>query len=180
MSIQRWDPFAEMMSLRDAMNRLMEDSFVRPGAAMTASGGSMLGAAVDLREQDDAYVLEASLPGLKPEDIDVSVLGNQITIQGELKGEQEREQGRYHLRERRFGRFQRTIALPSAVQANQAQCDFNNGVLKVTLPKAEETRPRRIPIGAGRQPAIESAGRTTGGQVHQQGTPPTGEQTPPQ
>ena len=99
-----------------------------------------------------------------------------------MKGEQEREQGRYHLRERRFGRFQRTIALPSAVQANQAQCDFNNGVLTVTLPKAEESRPRRIPIGAGRQPAIEGSAKATGGQIQQPSTPPqaSGEQARPQ
>ena len=156
MSIQRWDPLAEMMSLREAMNRLFEESVVRPGSAMPPAGGQ-LGLAIDLRETDDSYILEAAVPGLKPDDLDISVLGNQVTIQGETKQEQDRQGERYHVRERRVGRFQRTVSLPTGVQADQATAEFRDGLLILRLPKAQEARPRRIPIGGGQRPLEVSA-----------------------
>jgi len=100
MTIERWDPFGEMLSLRDAMNRLFEESFVRPSLAATQAPGRM-GLPIDLRESEDQYVLEAALPGVKPEDIDVSVQGNQLRIQGELKQGEDKQGERYHYRERR-------------------------------------------------------------------------------
>ncbi len=163
MSIQRWDPFAEMMSLREAMNRLFEESVVRPGSAMPPAG-SQLGLAIDLRETDDSYVLEAAVPGLKPDDIDISVLGNQVTIQGETKQEQDQQGERYHLRERRVGRFQRTVSLPTTVQTDQATAEFRDGMLILTLPKAQEVRPRRIPIGRGGEPQLGASAQPTSAQ----------------
>jgi HSP20 family protein len=151
MTIERWDPFGEMLSLRDAMNRLFEESFVRPSLAATQAPGRM-GLPIDLRESEEQYVLEAALPGVKPEDIDVSVQGNQLRIQGELKQGEDKQGERYHYRERRYGQFQRTIALPSNVKADQVACEFQGGLLTVTLPKAEEARPRRIQISGGEQP----------------------------
>ena len=172
MSIQRWDPFAEMMSLREAMNRLFEESIVRPGSPMQPAGGQ-LGLAIDLRENEDSYVLEAAVPGLKPDDIDISVLGNQVTIQGETKQEQDRQGERYHLRERRVGRFQRTISLPTAIQADQATAEFRDGLLILTLPKGQEAQPRRIPIGGGQQQLEASAPPTA---AHPATAAPTGGQ----
>ena len=158
MGMQRWDPFDEMMSLRDAMNRLIEQSVVSPTSSAQEGRSRPGSVQVDLREREDDYVLEASLPGFKPEEIDISVLGNQISIRGEHTEEQERRQERYHIRERRAGRFQRTVTLPSNVQADQARCEFNNGVLTLTLPKAAEAKPRRIPISGGAQ---QIEGKTT-------------------
>src|SRR5215210_4340507 len=100
-----------MVTLRDAINRLFEESVVSPGTAQSARLGGM-GIPVDLRETEDQYVIEAVLPGLKPDDIDISVQGNQVTIQGETKQAEEQQGAQYRLRERRFGRFQRTLTLP--------------------------------------------------------------------
>jgi HSP20 family protein len=151
MTIERWDPFGEMLTLRDAMNRLFEDSFVRPGMLMRNAPDSM-GVPIDLRETEDQYVLQASLPGVKPEDIDVTIENNQLRIQGQIRQEEEKKGERYHLRERRFGQFQRALALPATIQADQVSCEFHDGTLTLTLPKAEEARPRRIQIGGGEQP----------------------------
>jgi len=168
MTMERWEPFSEMLSLRDAMNRLLEESFVRPSLATRSMPGGM-SLPVDLRETEDQYVLEAALPGVKPEDIEVSVQGNHISIRGEVKQEQERKGERYHVRERRVGQFQRSIALPNTIQADRVSCDFKNGVLTVTLPKAEEARPRRIQISSGEQRrAIEGRTGDVGQQTPQQ------------
>ena len=175
MSIQRWDPFAEMMSLREAMNRLFEESVVRPGSTMQPAGGQ-LGLAIDLRENEDSYVLEAAVPGLKPDDLDISVVGNQVTIQGETRQEQDRHGERYHLRERRVGRFQRTVSLPTAIQADQATAEFRDGMLILTLPKAQEARARRIPIGSGGQQHLETSPQPSGAQPAT--AAPTGGQVP--
>jgi len=163
MTIERWDPFGEMLSLRDAMNRLFEESFVQPSLATTQTPGRM-GLPVDLRETEDQFVLEAALPGVKPEDIDVSVQGNQVRIHGEMKQDEEQKGERYHFRERRYGQFHRTIALPTNVKPDQVACEFRNGLLTVTLPKAEEARPRRIQISGGEQPKqIAGQARAVGG-----------------
>ena len=162
MTIERWDPFSEMLSLRDAMNRLLEESFVWPSQATALAPGRM-GLPIDLRETEDQYVLEAALPGVKPEDIDVSVQGNQLRIQAELKQDEEKKGERYHFRERRYGQFQRSIALPTNVKPDQVACEFQGGVLTVTLPKVEEARPRRIQISGTEQP------RQIGGQAREVG-----------
>jgi HSP20 family protein len=163
MTIERWDPFGEMLSLRDAMNRLFEESFVQPSLATTQTPGHMR-LPIDLRETEDQYILEAALPGVNPDDIDVSVQGNQVRIQGELKQDEEQKGERYHFRERRYGQFQRTIALPNDVKPDQVACEFRNGLLTVTLPKAEQVRPRRIQITGGGQPQpIAGKAREVGG-----------------
>ncbi len=151
MSMQRWDPFREALSLRDAMNRLFEESFVRPSTGM-AGTGTALGLAMDLEESQDEYVVRASLPGFRPEDVHITVTGDVLTIRAEHGGEEERKDRNYLLRERRMGAVSRTISLPTRVQADQAQARYENGELILTLPKAEEVKPRQIQIGVqGRQ-----------------------------
>jgi HSP20 family protein len=136
-----WDPFGEPTSLRDAMSRLFEESFVRPSGRW--SGGSAL--PVDVCEEDDNYVIEVALPGLPPEAISVSVLGNQVGISGEYPNPPEGRQ--YLLRERAGGRFERTVTLPTAVDADKAEPNYEHGLLRLTIPKAESARPRRVAIG---------------------------------
>lgn len=165
MTIERWDPFGEMLSLRDAMNRLFEESVVWPSMTTSQASGRA-GLPVDLRETEDQYVLEAALPGVKPEDIDVSVQGNQLRIHAEMKQDEDKKGERYHFRERRYGQFQRTIALPNNVKPDQVTGEFRNGVLTVTLPKAEEARPRRIQITGAEQPRqIAGQAREVGGKA---------------
>ncbi len=145
----RWDPFGEMLSLRDAMDRLFEESFVRPFGERPWLGGEARTLALDIYETDDDLVVEASLPSIGPDDVDISIVGNSLTIKGETEREEEKEEkGKYHYRERRYGAFQRTVSLPVEVNADKAEATFENGVLKLSLPKVEEAKPKRITIKA--------------------------------
>jgi HSP20 family protein len=147
MSTTRWDPWGEIVSLREAMNNLLEESFVRPRPGVTGPGmASSL--ALDVRETPEQFVITASVPGVPPSDIDISVLGDTLRIRGERKEETE-ETGdghRWLLRERRFGAFERTVSLPTSVAADRAVADFKDGVLTVTLPKAEAAKAQTIPV----------------------------------
>lgn len=147
MSLMRFDPEREMLSLRDAMNRLMEESFVLPSMIGEVRGsGRSWGLAVDMFETNDNLVVKASVPGVKPEQLDVTVQGETLTIKGETQEEQQREQGRYHVRERRQGSFSRTVTLPFPIQNDRVEATFDNGVLTLTLPKAEAIKPRNIKV----------------------------------
>ena len=144
--IVRWEPFSEMMSLRDAVNRLFEDSFIRPGSMLMPFDGNNL--AVDMIETKDDVVVKASVPGIKPEDIDISLSGDTLTIKGETKSEEKVEKANYIRQERRFGAFQRTLSLPTTVEADKAKAEFEHGVLTLTLPKAEAVKPKTIKVKA--------------------------------
>jgi HSP20 family protein len=146
-SLMRFDPEREFLSLRDAMNRLMEESFVLPSMIGEVRGsGRSWGLAVDMYETSDNLIVKASVPGIKPEQLDVTVQGETLTIKGEMQEEQQREQGRYHVRERRQGSFSRSITLPFPIQNDKVQATFENGVLTLTLPKAEEIKPKTIKV----------------------------------
>ncbi len=190
----RWDPFQEMVSLRDAMNRLMEESFLLPnrlaGPQATETGqasgrGTRVigGPTVDILDQDNAFEVRASLPGVRPEDVRIQVQGNQVTLSGQTREEHETTQGNYLMRERRAGQFSRTFILPTEVSADGAEASFENGILTLRLPKSEAARPRQIPIraqGAGQQREsgqVQASGQSgqsqTPGQMAGQGQPET-------
>jgi HSP20 family protein len=137
-----------MLSLRQMMDRLMEEAFVMPREGQAISFG---GLPLNVYEEGDNYVVETHLPGLKPEDVDVSVEGNTLTIRGETKAETERKERNYLMREHRYGRFERSLRLPDTVDPNRAQANFENGVLRLSFPKTEQAKPRKIAIGSGGQ-----------------------------
>lgn len=145
-AIERWEPFKEMMSLREAMNRLVEDSFIRPGTWLSPFDAEAMGVAMDVIETKDNVIVKASVPGIKPEDIDVSVTGDVLTIKGETASEEKIEQGSYLRQERRFGKFERSLTLPTLVTADKAEAKFEHGVLTLTLPKAEQAKPKSIKV----------------------------------
>ena len=140
----RWEPVREMMTLREAMDQLFNDAFTRP---VSMSGGSVV-PAIDLYQNDDSVVVKAALPGLKAEDVQISVTADVLTLRGEFKQENEKKDTTYHIREQRFGSFERSIMLPSDVQTDKAKADFENGILTITLPKAESVKPKTITIKA--------------------------------
>lgn len=140
----RWEPLREMVTLREAMDRLFNEAFTMPGVL----GSTFALPAIDLYQTRDAVVVKAALPGLKPEDVQISVTGDALTLRGEFKQEEEQKDTTYHIRERRAGSFERTVLLPVDVQTDKAQADFENGVLTITLPKAESVRPKTISIKA--------------------------------
>lgn len=146
MAIERWDPFREAVSLSDAMNTLLRESFIRPSNVPGQSGPGLL--PLDVSENENEYVVKASLPGVKPEDVQITVHGDTLTIQGETRGEEEQKGQRWHLRERRFGQFQRSLSLATPVDSDKAQASFEHGVLTLTLPKSEQAKPRQIKIGS--------------------------------
>lgn len=145
MAFELWDPFREAVSLRDAMNSLLQDSFVRPGGSQTPSAPTAL--PLDVAETENEFVVKASLPGVRPEDVQITVQGDTLTIRGEGKTEEESNGQRWHIRERRFGAFQRSLSLGTPVDSDKAQADYEHGVLTLTLPKAEASKPRQIRIG---------------------------------
>lgn len=176
MSITRWDPWGDMVSLRDAMDRLLAESVVRPRGGGSEAGGMAAALPVDVREQGDDFIITAPIPGVKPENVDISVLGDMLRIHGERHEEhQEGGEGkRWLLREQRYGSFERTVRLPSAVKADKATAEFNDGILTITLPKTEEAKERRIPIQGGSsgqmaQDVPIEASSTTGGSHGQSG-----------
>jgi HSP20 family protein len=146
--LARWDPVSDIVSLREAMNRLFEDSFIRPRGWLTpAEGMGVL--PVDVYETDDEVTVRASIPGVNPDDIDISVLGTTLTIKGEKSEEHEEKKGNYHLRERQYGAFQRSVNLPSQVNVDRAKAEFKEGVLTLTLPKVEAAKPKSIKVKTG-------------------------------
>jgi len=134
----------EMMSLRDAMDRLFDDAFTRPISVSGVSGMP----AIDMYQTNDDVVVKATLPGLNAEDVDITVTGETLTLRGEFKQENEQKETNYHLREQRYGSFERSILLPTDVEANKAKADFDNGILTITMPIAEAVKPKSISIKA--------------------------------
>jgi HSP20 family protein len=149
-SLVRWEPFRDLISLREAMDRLFEDSFVQPRGGRLAPAG-METLAVDMYETDDAIVVKSAIPGIKPENIDVSITGDVLTIRGETKAEEEVKEENYIRRERRYGAFCRSLAIPQSVVADEAQAEFEDGLLTLTLPKAEEVKPKAIKVKTARK-----------------------------
>jgi HSP20 family protein len=145
MPIERWDPFRDVVSLRDAMNSLLQESFVRPQGPSSTPTALPL----DVCENEHEFVIKASLAGVRPEDVQITVHGDTLTIRGESQAEQEKSGETWHLRERRVGSFQRAIGLGTPINTEKAQARFDHGVLTLTLPKAEEARPKQIRIGGG-------------------------------
>lgn len=157
MTYNVWDPFRGALSLRDAMDQLIEGSFVHP-AGWTGGSYAM---PLDVSETPESFWVEAALPGFNPEDISVSVTGDTITIHAEHNGQEEQENHNYLLRERRFGTVDRSITLPTRVQADQVEAQYVNGELILSLPKAEDVKPRQISISVGGQAQL--AGNTESG-----------------
>ena len=143
-NLTRWEPMRDMMSLRDAMDRLFDDAFTRP---ISLSGVSAM-PAIDMYQTKDDLIVKATMPGVKAEDVDITVTGETLTLRGEFKQEDEKKDTSYHIREQRYGSFERSILLPTDVKADKAVADFKDGILTVTMPIAEEVKPKSITIKA--------------------------------
>ncbi len=146
MSITRFQPMRDLVSLRDAMDRLFEDSFVRPGP--WALNGATVAVPVDLWETGDAYHLRADVPGIKPDDLEINVTNDTVTISGEVKGSTDVTDEGWLRQERRSGKFARSFTLPVQIESSKVDATFENGVLHLALPKAESVRPKTIKVRA--------------------------------
>lgn len=146
MTMMRWDPYREMISLRQAMDRMFEDTFLWPARSQYEMSGGNL--PLDIYQTKNDVVVKAALPGMKPEEVDISISGETLTIKGEHKEEKEIKEAEYIRREHRYGTFSRTVTVPVAIQSDKAQATFENGILTLTLPKAEAVRPKQIKVKA--------------------------------
>ena len=146
MSLIRRDPFREMMSLRSTMDRLFDNAFFSTQWDWEPESSQL---ALDLSETESEYWVKASIPGINPDDLDISFTGRTLTIKGEYKKEETKEDVHYHLRERRYGSFSRSVTLPVGVEADNIEARYESGVLTLRLPKTEEVKPKRIAVRSG-------------------------------
>jgi len=144
-SIRRWDPFDELASLRESMERVFDEFFT---SRRTERRGvpAVWEPAAELFETDNEVVFRAEMPGIDPKSVDVTVSEDALTVRGEARAEEEQKGRNYYRRELRYGSYQRTVALPTAVQADQARAAYRNGILEVRLPKAERARAKSIKV----------------------------------
>jgi HSP20 family protein len=159
MSVTRWDPFGDLLSLQGEMNQLFGRVFgQQPGLGR---GGQRLWApALDIAERPDAYLVTVEVPGVTPEDLDITLEGGVLTVQGERRFQDESQDQQWHRVERRYGAFRRSITLPSQAQADKIEASFEDGVLHITVPKTETAMPKRIEVRAeGGRKQVE--GRST-------------------
>jgi HSP20 family protein len=130
------------------MDRLFEDSFIRPSRLWPELGRGELPLDIDMYQTANDVVVKAALPGVRPEEVDISITGDTLTIKGERKEEQEIRDDDYFYRERRHGAFSRSVPIPVSIKSDKAEAVFENGVLTLTLPKAEEVKPKQIKVKA--------------------------------
>jgi HSP20 family protein len=150
MAIVRFEPFRDLMSLQDRMNRLFHESYRSQTSEDDWALGGTWAPAVDIYEQENNIVLKAELPGVDPKDVDIRLENNTLTLRGERKFDNEVKKENYHRVERAYGAFTRSFTLPTVVDQNSIKAEFKDGVLRVTLPKREEAKPKQIQINVAK------------------------------
>jgi HSP20 family protein len=152
MAIIRWEPFRDLVSLQERMNRMFDESFrgAGRGAAEEDWVGGAWAPAVDIYEQDGNIVLKAELPGIDPKDVDVRVENNILTLRGERKLDTEVKRESYHRVERSYGTFIRSFTLPNMIDTEKIKAEYKDGVLRMILPKKDEAKPKQISINVTR------------------------------
>ena len=149
MALIRWDPFREMSALQERMNRMLADFRTRaPLGEEDMAQGSWI-PAVDIYETKDSIVLNVELPGVTKENISLEVKESTLTIKGEKKLEKDVKEENYHRMERSYGSFMRAFTLPSTMHQDKVKAKFRDGILEITIPKAEEAKPKQIKVDVG-------------------------------
>ena len=143
MALIRWDPFRDIMTLRDKMNRLFDDTVKGEESDMF---GSTWAPSVDIYETENELVLNAEIPGINQEDIEVKIEDNTLTLRGERKFEEETKEENYHRIERSYGSFFRSFSLPHYIDQEKINAEHDNGVLRIHMPKKPELKPRSIRV----------------------------------
>jgi HSP20 family protein len=155
MSVSRWDPFQDLLAIQDEMNQVF-------GRARQGQGGRVWAPALDISERKEAYVVTVEVPGINPDDLDITLEDGLLTIQGERHFTDDAADQNFHRVERRYGSFRRAITLPAHVMADEVEASFEDGVLRILVPKAEEAKPKRIQVNPGApMEAIAGGSRTS-------------------
>ena len=154
MGMDRWDPFREMMTLREAMDRLLQQSISGTGQLLSNIRPDAI--QMDVMEHDDAFEVFAAIPGVRPDDLEIVVQGERLTVRAEVRRDEEQKGENWLMREMRSGTISRTITLPSPVSSERAEARIEHGVLRLRLPKVQPTQPHRITVAT---PKAEPSGR---------------------
>ena len=151
MAIVRFEPFRELVTLQDRMNRLFSESYrAQQGSEDDWALGGTWAPAVDIYEHENNIVIKAELPGVDPKDVDIRLDNNVLTVNGERKLDHEVKKENYHRVERSYGAFTRSFTLPTTVDPSGIKAEYRDGVLRVTLPKREEAKPKQIQISVAK------------------------------
>jgi len=150
MAVVRWEPFRDLLSLQDRMNRMFDESYRGRSASDDWALGGTWAPAVVIYEHEGNIVLTAELPGVDPKDVDVRVENNVLTLRGERKWSDDVQRESYHRVERAYGSFTRSFTLPNVVDTEKIKADFKEGMLKLVLPKREEAKPKQISINVAK------------------------------
>jgi HSP20 family protein len=142
-TITRYSPLRELLTMNDRLNRVFDEALGQQAGALDSGQWAP---AVDLREEENQFVLEADMPGMKKEDMDIHLENGILTIQGERRFEAEARKDNYHRIERAYGKFIRSFTLPTRVKADAIAASYKDGILEVVIPKAEESKPKKIAI----------------------------------
>jgi HSP20 family protein len=144
-ALSRWEPVREMQTMRSLMDRFFDEPFF--GAPqLWSQRGEGFPLALDMIEEEGQYIVKASMPGVEPDQVEITLTDNVLTIKGETKSESENDRSNYHVRERHYGSFVRHLTLPAAVDAEHVEATHENGVLTLRLPKTEAAKPKKIAI----------------------------------
>jgi HSP20 family protein len=146
MAIVRWDPWTTLPTLQDRINRIFEEAFPRSSAKEGDFALADWRPAVDTYEENNNIVIKAELPGVKKENVTIDIKDNMLTLKGERTEETEVKEENYYRKERSYGKFHRAFTLPDAVDPNKIEASFKDGVLKISIPKAEEAKTKKIEI----------------------------------
>jgi len=141
----RWNPYRELNYMRRMVDRVYDENLAQRWNDAERAASPL---ALDVKESDEAYVVKATLPGIDPQDVEITYNNKTLTIQGELKSEEEQENERYHMRERYSGKFYRQLRLPIPVNDDAIDAKYEHGILTLTLPKSEELKPKKIVVQA--------------------------------
>jgi HSP20 family protein len=157
-NLARWDPFQDLLAIQDEMNQVFGRALGRGDRPSGERQARAWAPALDIAERNDAYVVTVEVPGIKPEQLEITVEDGVLTISGERRFEAETKEEQYHRVERSYGAFRRSITLPARVKADAIDASFEDGLLQVVVPKAEEAKPKRIEVRA--RPAVEGTSST--------------------
>ncbi len=155
MAITRWDPFRELSTIQDRMNRLFQESYAGQDQELSTSA---FAPPVDVYEDEHNIILKVEVPGIDEKDIDIRLENHTLVVRGERKFEKEEKEENYHRVERRYGTFVRSFSLPNTVDAENVRADYDKGVLKISLAKKAEAKPKQIKVNVGTGKQIEGKG----------------------
>jgi HSP20 family protein len=150
MSITRWEPFRDLISTQERFNQLFNEAFGRAFGDLQEVTPRSWAPAVDIYETDENLVLQAELPGISPDDVDIRIEDNTLYLKGERKFEKEVKEGNLHRVERSYGTFTRSFTLPGSINVDKVKAEYKNGILTLTMPKREEAKPKTIKIQAAK------------------------------